>query len=77
MQRDQPFDLVLKGGRAIDPAQGIDGGHDVAIADGKIAAVAPDLGSGRETIDMHGAFVLPGLIDTHAHVFRQIGRAHV
>src|SRR5262249_45425473 len=72
MQREQPLDLVLKGGRVIDPAQGIDGGHDVAIADGKIAAVAPDLGSGRETIDMRGAFVLPGLIDTHAHVFRHV-----
>ena len=70
--RQQRFDLVLKGGRVIDPAQDIDGGHDVAIADGKIAAVAPDLGSGRETIDVRGALVLPGLIDTHAHVFRHV-----
>src|SRR5437016_5350028 len=67
----QRFDLVLKGGRVIDPAQGIDGIQDVAIAAGKVAALAPDL-SGVTTIDVHGALVLPGLIDTHAHVFRHV-----
>ena len=41
--QQQGFDLVLKGGRVIDPAQGIDAIRDVAIAAGKIAAVAPDL----------------------------------
>lgn len=72
MQREQRFDLVLKGGRVIDPAQGIDGVNDVAIADGKIAAVAPDLSGARKRIDVRGALVLPGLIDTHAHVFRHV-----
>ncbi|HYU11476.1 MAG TPA: amidohydrolase/deacetylase family metallohydrolase [Stellaceae bacterium] len=67
----QQFDLVLKGGRVIDPAQGIDGVCDVGIADGNIATVAPDL-SGAVTIDVRGALVLPGLIDTHAHVFRHV-----
>jgi dihydroorotase len=72
MQRQQRFDLMLKGGRVIDPAQGIDGVNDVAIADGKIAAVAPDLSGARKRIDVRGALVLPGLIDTHAHVFRHV-----
>jgi dihydroorotase len=72
MQRQQRFDLVLKGGRVIDPAQGIDGVNDVAIADGKIAAIAPDLSGARKRIDVRGALVLPGLIDTHAHVFRHV-----
>jgi dihydroorotase len=68
----QRFELVLKGGRVIDPAQGIDGIQDVAVADGKIAAVAPDLAGAGEVIDVRGALVLPGLIDTHAHVFRYV-----
>jgi dihydroorotase len=69
---EQHFDLVLKGGRVIDPAQAIDGIRDVGIADGKIAAIAPDLSGGATSVDVHGALVLPGLIDTHAHVFRHV-----
>ena len=71
MQR-QRFDLVLKGGRVIDPAQGIDAVQDVAIAQGKIAAMGPDISGSGETIDVRGALVLPGPIDTHAHVFRHV-----
>src|SRR5260370_18217809 len=70
--QQQGFDLVLKGGRVIDPAQAIDGIRDVGIADGKIAAIAPDLSGGATSVDVHGALVLPGLIDTHAHVFRHV-----
>jgi dihydroorotase len=70
--QQQGFDLVLKGGRVIDPAQGIDGIRDVGITDGKIAAIAPDLSGGATSVDVHGALVLPGLIDTHAHVFRHV-----
>jgi dihydroorotase len=70
--QQQRFELVLKGGRVIDPAQGLDGIHDVAVADGKIAAVAPDLAGSGTVIDVRGALVLPGLIDTHAHVFRHV-----
>src|SRR5579884_2777042 len=66
------FDLVLKGGRTIDPAQGIDGVLDVAVAGGKIAAVGPALSGAAETIDVGGALVLPGMVDTHAHVFRHV-----
>ena len=68
------FDVVLRGGRVIDPAQGIDAVSDIAVANGRIAAIGPDLpGSGSGTsIDVRGALVLPGMIDTHAHVFRHV-----
>ncbi|MBT5496675.1 MAG: amidohydrolase/deacetylase family metallohydrolase, partial [Alphaproteobacteria bacterium] len=65
-------DLVLQGGRVIDPAQGIDGVMDVAISGGKIAALGSEL-SGSENIDVSGRLVIPGMIDTHAHVFEHIG----
>lgn len=68
------FDLVLKGGRVIDPAAGIDGLRDVGITGGRIAAVAQDLlpSSAKEVVDCRGKLVLPGLIDTHAHVFQYV-----
>ena len=72
MPQKQRFDLVLKGGRVIDPAQQIDGIQDVAVAGGKIAAVGPDLPRSGKAVDVRGALVLPGLIDTHAHVFRHV-----
>ena len=66
-------DILLKGGYVIDPAQGIDGLADVAVKDGKIAAVSADAGRAKETIDVTGKLVIPGMIDTHAHVFQHIG----
>jgi len=68
------FDQLLRGGRVICPASGIDGIRDVAIRNGKIAAVQPDIlpTSARETIDVTGKLVLPGLIDTHAHVYQYV-----
>src|SRR3954463_10348833 len=68
------FDLLLRGGRVIDPASGIDGMKDVAIRGGKIAAVQSDIlpASAREIIDVTGKIVLPGLIDTHAHVYQYV-----
>src|SRR5882762_6731655 len=71
--QSQPYDLVLRGGRVIDPAQGLDGILDVAVRDGRIAAVAKNLPSlAKETVDVRGKLVLPGLIDTHAHVYRYV-----
>src|SRR3954462_6712521 len=68
------FDQLLRGGRVICPASGIDGIRDVAIRNGKIAAVQPDIlpTSAREVIDVTGRLVLPGLIDTHAHVYQYV-----
>ncbi|MBI3514995.1 MAG: amidohydrolase/deacetylase family metallohydrolase [Proteobacteria bacterium] len=68
------YDLVLRGGRVIDPAQGLDGAFDVAIRRGKIAAVAPKLKADAKTkvVNLRGAIVTPGLIDTHAHVYRYV-----
>ena len=71
----QSIDLILSGGRVIDPAQNLDAELDVAIAAGRIAALGPDLraaaGSAR-VIDVRGRLVLPGLIDTHAHVYQHV-----
>ena len=61
-------DLVLKGGRVIDPANGIDRVADVAFADGKVAAVGDGL-SGAAERDVSGLIVCPGLIDLHTHVY--------
>jgi dihydroorotase len=68
------FDQLLRGGRVICPASGIDGIRDVAIRNGRIAAVQPDIlpTSAREVIDVTGKLVLPGLIDTHAHVYQYV-----
>lgn len=66
-----PITLVLKGGHVIDPASGLDAPADVHIAGGRIAAVGPDLpATGDETVlDVAGHYVVPGIIDMHAHVF--------
>ncbi|MBL8653986.1 MAG: amidohydrolase/deacetylase family metallohydrolase, partial [Alphaproteobacteria bacterium] len=63
------FDLVLMGGRVIDPAQGIDAVSDVAFKDGRVAAVGPNLGPAADTRDVSGKIVTPGLIDLHTHVY--------
>jgi dihydroorotase len=65
------YDLVLKGGRLIDPAAGVDGRRDVAFSAGRVAAVDADIpaGAGREVVDLAGAWLAPGLIDLHAHAF--------
>src|SRR5512132_4156311 len=65
------YDLVIRGGRLIDPAQGLDQRRDVAFQDGKVAAVAPtiDAREAREVIAADGRLVVPGLIDLHTHVW--------
>jgi len=65
------YDLLLKGGHLIDARNGIDAVRDVAIANGRIAAVAPDIpaSQARRAVDVHSLYVTPGLVDMHVHVF--------
>jgi dihydroorotase len=62
--------LVLKGGRVIDPANGMDGVHDVVITDGRIERVAAPApaSKGAEVVDVWGKVVCPGFIDIHVHL---------
>ena len=65
------YDLIIRGGRVIDPSLRIDGIRDVAIRDGRIAAVEADIAAGAaDTIEAHGRLVVPGLIDIHTHAAR-------
>jgi dihydroorotase len=72
-------DLVLKGGVVIDPSTGLNGANDVAVRDGLIAAIAPEIDDTEATrvIDVGGKVVTPGLIDLHAHVFDGVSRTGV
>lgn len=66
------YDLIVKGGRVIDPSTGLDDIRDVAVAGGRIAAVAADIGGdAARTIDASGKIVAPGLIDIHTHAGRE------
>lgn len=71
----QPYDLILQGGHVIDPRNAVDGVRDVAVAGGKIVAVAAGLapGPGTTVVDVQGLYVTPGLIDLHVHVFATTG----
>jgi Amidohydrolase family len=63
------WDLVLRGGRVIDPESGLDGVRDVAIASGRIAAVGTGLPPGSPSdVDVSGQVVTAGFIDLHSHV---------
>jgi dihydroorotase len=65
------FELLLKGGRVIDPANGIDRAADVAISGSRIAAVQPEIDPALASaaIDARGLVVTPGLIDIHVHAY--------
>jgi len=65
------YDLMIRGGRVIDPASRVDALRDVAIAGGRIAVVARNIaGDATGTIDARGKLVVPGLLDIHTHVAR-------
>jgi len=82
------YDLLLKGGHVIDPANNLDGTMDVAVSKGKIAAVEKDIpaGAAGKVVDVSGLYVTPGLIDIHFHIghggaplnwFTPEARAHI
>jgi dihydroorotase len=71
----QTYDLVIKGGKVIDPHTGIDAVRDIGIRDHKIAAVERDIPEGKalKSINAHGLIVTPGLVDIHTHVYAGTG----
>src|SRR5262249_23857125 len=65
------FDLVVKGGRVIDPSRKLDAIRDIAITNGRIAATEANIAvDATEMIDARGKLVVPGLIDIHTHAAR-------
>ncbi len=73
------YDLVLKGGRVLDPASHLDGVLDVAVENGLIARIAAGIAPAEaaRVIEVQGKVVTPGLIDCHAHVFEGFNRLGV
>jgi dihydroorotase len=62
--------MILRGGRLVDPANGVDAPSDLALADGRVAAVAPSIDPepGDRVVDVTGLVVVPGLIEVHLHL---------
>ncbi len=73
-EKEQASDVLIRGGRVVDPSQGLNGQYDVGIRNGRIAEVAQviDPEGWREVIEAGGRIVTPGLIDLHAHVFEGV-----
>jgi dihydroorotase len=67
----QRFDLLIRNATLVDPKNNIDEPMDVAIADGKIAAVEKEIDpvESKQVVDASGLYLVPGLIDMHVHVF--------
>lgn len=65
------YDVIIRGGRVVDPSLRLDAIRDIAIREGRIAAVEASIaGAAAETIDARGRLVVPGLIDIHTHAAR-------
>jgi dihydroorotase len=65
------YDLLIKGGRVIDPSQGLSSERDIAVSGGKIARAAINIveTEARQVLNARGKIVTPGLIDIHVHVY--------
>ncbi len=68
------YDLVLRGGRVIDPESVLDGVRDVGIDGSQVAAVTEGSLDGRSVVDVSGLVVAPGFIDLHSHAQTLAGR---
>jgi dihydroorotase len=68
-------EVLIKGGRVVDPASGVDAVHDVLVKKGRVAEIGKSLKPGKSTriVDAGGMLVLPGFVDLHTH-FRTPGR---
>lgn len=68
------YDILLKGGTVIDPAQRLNTRRDVAIANGRIAAIEPDIPTqhATQTLLLTDKYVTPGLVDIHTHVYHGV-----
>src|SRR5262245_57798409 len=69
-QQSETYDVVIAGGRVIDPASGLNEVRNVGISGGVVRAIAAERLNGRSTIDASGLFVAPGFIDLHQHAQR-------
>jgi Amidohydrolase family len=63
----QDYDIVIKGGRVMDPQSNFDAVRNVGVKAGKIAVITTDSITGKETVDAKGLVVAPGFIDAHIH----------
>jgi dihydroorotase len=70
-QASKPYSIVIKGGTVMDPKSNTNAIMDIAVSDGKIAAVSKNIDASKavQVVDARGLIVTPGLIDLHAHVF--------
>lgn len=74
MTETAQFDKVIKGGDVYDPATGLKGRYDIGVTGDRIAAIEKDLSaaSAKEVIDASGLMIIPGMIDTHGHVYQYV-----
>jgi dihydroorotase len=72
---NQNCDLLVKGGTVIDPGRSIHALLDVAVRDGKILGLSPDIPAGRarQVISAKGRLVIPGMVDVHTHIYEGVG----
>lgn len=71
------LDLLIRGGRVIDPINRLDVIRDVAIKDGRVVDVAETIElAARKTIEASGRIVMPGIIDMHTHMRTLLGHPH-
>jgi N-acyl-D-aspartate/D-glutamate deacylase len=69
--RAADYDLVIRNGRVMNPANGLDSVRDIGIREGRIVALSREPLSGAEEVDATGLVVAPGFIDLHAHGQRE------
>src|SRR5215475_2516994 len=66
-QRVSTFDLVLIGGRVMDPESGLDAARNIGVSGGRISAISARRLQGKQVVDVSGLVVAPGFIDLHSH----------